>query len=82
MAQLNRVADRVTIEGTCQIEHLHARIDPPCLVFCDCEGTEAELIDPAAIPSLADCHVIVESHDFFVPDFRKRWPIDSPPRMP
>jgi hypothetical protein len=67
MAQLNGVADRLQIEGTCRVEHLGERIEPPCLVFCDCEGAEAELIDPAAVPPLADCHLIVEAHDFLRP---------------
>jgi hypothetical protein len=67
MAQVNRVTERLQIEGTCRVEHLGARIDLPCLVFCDCEGAEAELIDPTAVPALAACHLIVEAHDFLRP---------------
>jgi len=64
MAKLNGVADRIAIEGTCRIENLSTRVQPPCLVLCDCEGGEEELIDPTVIPALASCHLIVESHDF------------------
>jgi hypothetical protein len=67
MARRNGVADRVQVEGTCRVEHLAERIDPPCLVFSDCEGAEAQLIDPAAVPGLAGCHLVVEAHDFLRP---------------
>jgi hypothetical protein len=37
--------------------------DAHCLLILDCEGYESVLCDPAAIPSLAGCDLIVELHD-------------------
>lgn len=67
MAQANRVANRLQIEGTCRMAHLLEWIDPPCLILCDCEGAEVELMDPDAVPSLRACHLIVEAHEFLRP---------------
>lgn len=39
-----------------------ARFAGPTLVWCDIEGTEADLLDPAAAPSLAGMDIVVELH--------------------
>jgi hypothetical protein len=36
------------------------------LVICDAEGSEAILLDPIRVPQLADCHILVELHDFAI----------------
>ncbi len=68
LAQLNGVEERITFGGLCTA----AEIGTTCtqrkaLIFCDIEGAEAELLDPAKIPLLKQVDLIVESHDFIVP---------------
>jgi len=64
LAAANGVGDRVMIENACT----PARLDELCagrtLVFCDCEGYEYELLDPAKAPNLKHADIIVELHDF------------------
>jgi hypothetical protein len=67
LAQLNAVADRLFLRGTCGATGLRAALTPGTFLFSDCEGAELELLDPAAIPSLARCHLLVELHDFLRP---------------
>lgn len=63
MAETNGVADRVEIGG----EFTHADFDictrQPTLVFCDIEGAEGALLDPAAAPGLARADLLVEVHE-------------------
>jgi hypothetical protein len=33
----------------------------------DCEGAELQLLDPAEVPEIGSCDVIVECHDFLNP---------------
>ncbi|HEY5912468.1 MAG TPA: hypothetical protein VJA21_17840, partial [Verrucomicrobiae bacterium] len=44
---------------------------PPCLpstfILSDCEAAELDLLDPAAVPALAHCDLLVELHDFLRP---------------
>ena len=73
MATLNDVADRVSIRGLCEPVDLNAALGErvagrPTLVISDCEGYERTLLDPAAVPALRDCHVLVELHDFLIPN--------------
>ena len=37
------------------------------LVFCDIEGAEKQLLDPALAPGLAELDIVVESHECLVP---------------
>ena len=68
LAELNEVAERVTVMGQCTPPMLQALAQPGTLVFCDCEGAELELLDPVAVPVLAHCDIVVEMHDFLRPD--------------
>jgi len=67
LAQLNGVADRITIMGHCTPDMLHDLAQPGTLIFCDCEGSEFELLDPIAVPQLLHCDILVELHDFIRP---------------
>lgn len=71
LARANGVADRVNLRGRCRQEELRACLIPGSFVLMDCEGAEAELLDPAAIPALADCDLLVELHDFIRPGISK-----------
>jgi hypothetical protein len=37
------------------------------LIVCDCEGDEARLLDPALVPGLERCDLLVELHPFVAP---------------
>jgi len=64
LAALNEVADRVQVGGLFDGEAL-AQLPGRTLVFCDIEGGEAELLDPARVPALRHVDVIVETHECF-----------------
>ncbi len=68
LAEANSVADRVTIMGKCTPAVLKELLRPGTLIFCDCEGDEVQLLDPETIPNLQSCDMLVETHDFLVPD--------------
>jgi precorrin-6B methylase 2 len=63
MARHNGVTDRVTIHGAAAPDW--TQVLPPgarTLVFCDCEGAERELFNPANVARLRDAHLVVELH--------------------
>ncbi|BAZ14021.1 hypothetical protein NIES4071_58610 [Calothrix sp. NIES-4071] len=68
MAQLNGVSERVTIHGLCDAPALEESLynQGKCLVFMDCEGGEAILLDPRICPSLKTATIVVELHPFLV----------------
>jgi hypothetical protein len=73
LAALNGVAERMRVAGACGHAELRELARPRTLVFCDCEGGEAALLDPAAVPGLADCDLVVELHDFLDPHTSRRF---------
>lgn len=42
------------------------------LVVCDCDGCEDVLLDPQAVPVLAQCSLLVETHDLLRPGINQR----------
>lgn len=70
MAQMNGVSNRISIVGTCTIEHLRRTVADvgKCLVVCDVEGAEFELLNPAEIPKLLHTDLLVEVHDAIRPN--------------
>jgi SAM-dependent methyltransferase len=64
MAKRNGVARRVKIGGFCAQGGLRGLCVPGTLVLSDCEGFEAELLDPVAVPELRECSMLVETHDW------------------
>ncbi len=69
LAELNGVKGRVTVGGLCDIERLRhsLRQDPGALIIMDIEGGELDLLNPAEVPELAQCQILVELHDCFKP---------------
>lgn len=68
-AAANGVADRIDIRGRADAATLSAAIDDlpgadPVFLLADCEGAEAEMLDPRRAPGLARTEILVECHDF------------------
>jgi len=62
LADLNGVSDQITILGECNPEVLASVIGNRSLIVSDCEGYEAELLDPHLVKGLDRCDLIVELH--------------------
>ena len=67
MARINGVDGRVITQKECTHQDLQTLATPGCLIICDCEGCELELLQPSAVPALADCDLLVELHDVLKP---------------
>jgi len=63
MARLNGVQEQVTVLGECRHRNLNALMTTRSLIICDCEGYEAELLQPALVPAMAQADILVELHD-------------------
>lgn len=68
LADRNDVSKRTTVRGCCRVADLNASLTGAgkSLVMIDAEGAEHELLDPAAVPSLASSDILVEVHEFIV----------------
>jgi hypothetical protein len=66
VAEHNGVADRIRIEGECDLAALEGLTGPDTLIVSDCEGGEMTLLDPVALPELASTAMLVETHDLLV----------------
>lgn len=65
MANLNGVADKVTINAFCSAETLAGfNFTKKGLIFCDCEGYEKQLFNKQNLPNLTRCDLLIETHDF------------------
>lgn len=72
LARENGVRERIVMHGLCTPEELAALpAGEPTFVLCDCEGAEAELMDPRRAPVLAGADLIVELHEFAAPGVRE-----------
>ena len=58
-----KVAARIVIGSECTHATLNNLRDRRVCVMCDCEGCEAELLDPLKVPALARWDILVELHD-------------------
>ncbi len=67
LARLNLSQSQVSVHGTCTPQILNDLCRQQCLLICDCEGYELELLNPLVVPNLAKTDVIVELHDLFIP---------------
>ncbi len=63
LAAENQVTERVEVGGIFRGEDFARHEHERCLVICDIEGAERELLDPRKYPALAGMDVIVELHD-------------------
>jgi hypothetical protein len=67
LAKLNNVFPQIEINTLCDWDQLQKLSGPKALVFCDIEGGEADLLDPAKVPNLRHSDFIIETHDCLVP---------------
>ena len=67
LAEKNGVADKITIGGFCDPAALQNTLHGRCLVICDCEGYETEVLQPALAPVLTTSDILVELHDILKP---------------
>lgn len=67
LAEINGVGEQITVLGECTPEALAEMIGNKSLIICDCEGYEAELLDPEVVTGLNHCDLIVELHPFVDP---------------
>jgi hypothetical protein len=51
------------VDSMCSPQWLRNHLPPGSLVFSDCEGYEAVLLDPKAAPVLLACDILVELHE-------------------
>lgn len=63
----NGMADRAELRGHCDRNALAAVLAEGSLLLVDCEGYEADLLDPEALPELSRATMVVELHDFARP---------------
>jgi threonine dehydrogenase-like Zn-dependent dehydrogenase len=63
MAEMNGVADRISLGGRVDGAAFAALAGQKVLVVCDIEGAEIDLLDPAAFPALRGFTLVVEAHD-------------------
>lgn len=73
LAALNAV-NRLEIRESCSTEGLGEILSaaPPTLIVCDIDGAELEVLDPQAVPALAHCDILVETHDCFRPGLSRQ----------
>lgn len=69
VAALNQVDHRLTMRGECDAAKLEETLTPATNPFLliDVEGAEAEILDPATVPTLERTTVLVELHEFARP---------------
>jgi len=65
LAELNGVADRVSVGGKFEPTDFEAFAGRRTLVIVDAEGAETDILQPEVSPALAGMHVIVETHDIY-----------------
>lgn len=71
MAVLNGLRSRIEILEECTLDTLRAKLDGvsgSCVMICDIEGGEHQLMDPAAVPALQGVDILIEVHRNIVID--------------
>jgi hypothetical protein len=63
LSALNSVSHKITLGHYCGHHDLGLFRDKKTLIFCDIEGDELALLDPAKAPSLIHYDLLVEIHD-------------------
>lgn len=72
LAEANGVQDRVEVGGLWTHADFALCETARCLVLCDIEGAEDELLDPGAAPGLARADILVEVHEGMRPGLLAR----------
>ncbi|MCU0833655.1 MAG: hypothetical protein MUC77_04345 [Chromatiaceae bacterium] len=69
MAHKNGVANRLQVQGICDVPSLRSALNMAVrpFVLVDIEGGEAILLDPTVVEELGKATVVVELHEFAVP---------------
>lgn len=73
LASINGVTDRVEVKGMCNQETLceiFTSLPDDCVIICDAEGAEVELLDPTRMPWLRRFPLLVELHPWVQPDIK------------
>ena len=65
LAEVNGVGDSVHVHGALSSDSLiNFSFTGRGLILCDCEGFEKELFTKEVLPSLVNCDLLIELHDF------------------
>ncbi len=67
LADKNDVSDQIIIRELFEPKNFAEFNQKNALVFCDIEGAEKDMLDPAVAPALKSMDIIVECHEEFVP---------------
>ena len=67
LAYKNGVQDRISIFGELRHEDMTDSLLKDAAIFCDIEGAEIDLLDPAKAPALKNADLLIESHECLVP---------------
>ena len=73
LASMNGVTGSIELQGSCSLEALEKSLATPfdrCVILCDAEGAEYELLDPSRVPMLARISLLVELHPWVHPDIK------------
>jgi len=66
LAEKNNVTERMVVGELFSHGDFARFSEKKCLVFCDIEGAERELLDPSLAPELAGFDIVVESHECLI----------------
>ena len=59
---------RISLEPSCDCDRLSELTrQGDCVIICDCEGFELELLNPILVPELQRTDILVELHECIVP---------------
>lgn len=69
IARQNHVSDRIEVRGACDEEDLRITLRDAenAVIICDIDGGEHDLLRLEAVPELARCDMLIETHDSIVP---------------
>jgi len=71
LKNLNKLQN-IEIKSECTHAELNEMSVPRTLVFCDIEGFEDVLLNPILVPNLKKVDLLVELHEFIVPDITNK----------
>lgn len=73
-AERNGVADRIEIHGEATASDLVRPMPKPghCVVLCDIEGGEFDILTEAVLGHFAECHILIELHGNLLPDGERK----------
>ena len=69
--QRNALDPHIEVKGACSVADLQKELNQnrgKLVIVCDAEGWEHELLDNEAMPELRRVFILVELHDFYLPE--------------